>query len=63
MGYAMICKCRLCKKVFATNNIYSKKIAEDVLKRLKTSNITTEIHYCKNGSLGMSDILGFKELN
>lgn len=52
-------QCRLCNEQFITNDSMTRKKANRNAYELGNDNSKTSIHYCGDGSIGISDLIGF----
>ena len=71
--YRAIYKCRLCGEEFENGRIENENIVDSCVmaisilgdtQKVRTSMSLHEhyVHYCKNGSMGMADFLGFRKV-
>ncbi len=67
--YKAVYKCRLCDEIFTCGKVYTEnevfeKIAEiSTILVLSPNDKGNIAHGCKNGSIGIADLKGFKKIN
>lgn len=66
--YNALFKCRLCGEIFAAGGTVSRKVAQRAAISASIGELSKElspslydIHFCKDGGIGIADFLGFKK--